>query len=279
MGLGWIEVDANLRTHRKAVHLAALVGDRRAWTYLVELWCWASQNEPTGIIRGAAARMVLEQVIGWSGEPGKLADAMIESRWVDAQEDGLYIHDWHEHQGAHIAKAEKDAERKRQTRERVERRYRVQRTSSGRPADGAECPQDGAKSPADGARNRNTNKNTNTNVLPSEGSDPADAGRELTLQPTTSKKRREPSEKERLFDLLEKNRQDVSGGVVPQAFGAARINSMLEPLLQFDPDVLRDAHGLYLRDDYAGGRDPPWPIELFVSQVARWVSQATRQSA
>lgn len=116
MGLPWIQVDANLPTHRKSVHLAAVLGDRRAWTYLVQLWSWASQNEPSGLVRGAVARMVIEHAAGWAGDPDKLTSALIETGWVDKREDGLYLHDWHDHQGAHIDKANADAERKRRNR-------------------------------------------------------------------------------------------------------------------------------------------------------------------
>lgn len=128
MALQWIQVDANLSTHRKSVHLAALIGDQRAWTYPVQLWAWASQNQPDGFVRGSAAKLVVEHVSGWRGEPGKLYESMLEAGWLDAQEDGVFIHDWPDHQGAHIAKAEKDAERQR------ERRATVHRTYGGRPS-------------------------------------------------------------------------------------------------------------------------------------------------
>jgi hypothetical protein len=113
MSLPWIQVDANLPNHRKSVHLGVLLGDRRAWTYLVQLWSWASQNEPTGLVRGAVARMVIEHAAGWTGDPDRLTAAFIEAGWLDVREDGLYLHDWHEHQGAHIEKHLRDLARKR----------------------------------------------------------------------------------------------------------------------------------------------------------------------
>lgn len=123
--LSWIQVDANLKNHRKAIDLAARVCDRRAHTYLVDLWAWASQNEPTGLIRGAAARLVVEHAAGWAGEPDKLTQGFIDSGWIDVREDGLYLHDWHDHQGAHIAHAEKEAERMRVRRANVGSTYGV----------------------------------------------------------------------------------------------------------------------------------------------------------
>lgn len=116
MPLPWIQVDAHLKSHRKAVELAAMINDPRAWAYLVDLWSWASQSEPSGVIRGPAARMVIEHVVGWRGETGQLTDALIACHWLDEVSDGLAFHDWNEHQGAHIQKAAEDTERKRKWR-------------------------------------------------------------------------------------------------------------------------------------------------------------------
>jgi hypothetical protein len=153
MPLPWIQVDANLKNHRKAVELGALLKDSRAWTYLPELWMWASQSEPSGVVRGEAAPMVLEHVVSWKGEPGALVSALVACGWIDKVDDGLAFHDWADHQGAHIEKAERDAERKRKLRNgwrkspsRKEkstpdasagRRAPVHGTSSASPRDGA----------------------------------------------------------------------------------------------------------------------------------------------
>lgn len=135
-GLPWIQVDANLPNHRKSIELAALVGDEDAWRYLVRLWLWASQNEPTGVIRGSAAMLVVERVCGWKGEPQKLASALVTAKWLDVAADGLAIHDWSEHQGAHIEKAKRDADRKDRWREaRRGQDARATRTRRGQDAD------------------------------------------------------------------------------------------------------------------------------------------------
>jgi hypothetical protein len=133
-GLPWIQVDANLPSHRKCIRLAARVSDDDAWRFLVRLWSWASQNEPEGIIRGDDARLIVERVCGWRGDAGKLVDAFVVCRWLDETADGLAIHDWAEHQGAHIEKAKRDADRKRTARARPRI---VRGRSAGRRVDGA----------------------------------------------------------------------------------------------------------------------------------------------
>jgi hypothetical protein len=147
--LDWIQVDAGLRFHPKAIALSANLGDPRAHTYLVDLWTWAAKSSPDGRITGKAATAIIEGAVGWTGKRGALVDALVQERWLDVVEDGFYIHDWHDWAGAHIEKAEKEALRKRASREQRKTSADVRRTSAGRPQDvqekGADCP--GGSSP------------------------------------------------------------------------------------------------------------------------------------
>lgn len=105
MGLDWIQVDGRLRSHRKTLKLAAALRDPRAHTWLVDLWAWASLNEPSGLIPGPMAEDVVEGAVGWTGDQGALAAAMINSGWLDRGDSGsLLLHDWADHQGARIAR-------------------------------------------------------------------------------------------------------------------------------------------------------------------------------
>lgn len=124
MALDWIRVDGALKRHPKSVHLCALAGDCRAWTYLIDLWSWAREHQPDGRITGPIWSLVVEQVCDWRGERGKLAEAFVEARWLDVVEgNGVAIHDWEDHEGAIIAKAERDAKRAREFRKRLRKRY------------------------------------------------------------------------------------------------------------------------------------------------------------
>jgi hypothetical protein len=158
--MSWIRVDANLRLHPKAMDLAHELGDPRAHTYLVDLWSWASQRCPTGVVVSKSIDAVIEGACGWVGERGRLFKALIGSGWIDVTESGVEIHDWNDHAGAYVLKAQKDAARKRTRRSMsdghpadIERRFAdTERTSSAVPHNGAECPPNGAKCPSSGAR-------------------------------------------------------------------------------------------------------------------------------
>lgn len=124
MGLPWISVKTNLPTHRKSFELGVRLQDTRAWCYLVQLWCWAAENEPTGKLSGDRRASVAEHFAGWTGEPGKFVAEAIAVGFMDDDGDTLELHDWDEHQGAHIAKAERDADRIRKKRAELRKEQR-----------------------------------------------------------------------------------------------------------------------------------------------------------
>lgn len=90
---------------------------------LVKFWLWGINNaKKDGRIDGADESDIEEIInIGISKDvdPEEAVKAMIDTQWIDLEEDGLYIHDWEEWQG-HWYKAiesrEKDKERKRRER-------------------------------------------------------------------------------------------------------------------------------------------------------------------
>lgn len=122
-GLPWVKVDAHLPTHPKTIHLASLVGgDANAIAGLVQLWLWASQNAPTGVVLGPSASYIIERAAGWIGEREQFANALRTVGWIDAVESGFRLHDWGDHQGAHLEKAASDRSRMREHRVRVRER-------------------------------------------------------------------------------------------------------------------------------------------------------------
>lgn len=174
-GLSWFPVAANLRSHRKAMRLAAMLGDPRAHTWLVDMWGWAYHSEPSGTLHGDDAGRIIEMAVGWTGEPDRLWKAMVAAGWLDAIDGGLHIHDWEEHAGPLMAKAERDADRARERRAKMTGRF----APKARRADVAQNPADVAatsrgrradvrQNSGDVAGNSNPNPNPNPNTLPSE---------------------------------------------------------------------------------------------------------------
>jgi hypothetical protein len=105
-------------TGTKAIALGVAVQDPWAWKYVVRLWCYTARYQQDGHFTGPAAVETLERGAGWDGARGALVDALSlpHIRLVDLTDRGFYVHDWHEHGGAHIEKLKKDRKRKRDSR-------------------------------------------------------------------------------------------------------------------------------------------------------------------
>lgn len=107
--LPWIKVYGDLPTHRKSVTLAALLGEPRAWTHVVELWLWVSRHAPEGDL-GKMPDAAVAAVAGWRGD----ASAFVNALRVAGFLDDTNVHGWHEHNGAHFRKQAADKVRNEQ---------------------------------------------------------------------------------------------------------------------------------------------------------------------
>lgn len=116
MGLPWIAIHTNLMNHPKSLDLADLLGEPMAWARMVAIWAWCAEYAPDGRITGRDPVTVAERFANWSGERGKFVESAIKAGFMERDGDTLVMHDWDAHQGAHIAKAERDAERMRKRR-------------------------------------------------------------------------------------------------------------------------------------------------------------------
>ena len=112
MSLPWIRIYNDLPDHPKSDQLAALLGEARAWTHVVELWLWASRVRPDGSLAGLHPAVIAKRS-GWLGDADVFVDAMRQSGFID----GDQLHGWLEYQGAHAKKLEKDRTRIRQLRD------------------------------------------------------------------------------------------------------------------------------------------------------------------
>lgn len=139
-GLPWIHLYVSLPRHPKSLRLAELLGRRRgarAWTHVVELWLWASEQRPTGDLSDLSDETIAK-VSGWSGDAGVFASALKAAGFVDP--DG-YLHDWDTTQEKHVALGEQAAEAKEarsssaaRMRKLRERRKREAEEAAGRDA-------------------------------------------------------------------------------------------------------------------------------------------------
>jgi len=101
--LPWIKVYGDLPTHRKSVTLAALTGQPRAWTHVVELWLWASRHAPDGDL-SKMPPAAIAVVAGWRDDGAAFVKALQDAGFLD----GLHLYAWMEHNGAHHRKQAAD---------------------------------------------------------------------------------------------------------------------------------------------------------------------------
>lgn len=121
--LPWFRVDVDLVDHPKVLALAEALdcAEAEAGWLVVRLWAWTMRYAARGRLADGA-RPALERL--WTGagtapRSGSAVDALVSAGFLDAAEGGGWeVHDWDEHNGAAVAKAEKDAERKRAARAR-----------------------------------------------------------------------------------------------------------------------------------------------------------------
>lgn len=116
--LPWFRVDVDLVDHPKVDALADLLKEPLAVAYVIRFWAWTMRYAARGRLAPGARRSV-ERACGWRGAEGELWSALAQTGWLEVNPDGsAEVHDWDEHNGAAVAKAEKDAERKRNDRKR-----------------------------------------------------------------------------------------------------------------------------------------------------------------
>lgn len=115
MKITWFAIDCNLYTHPKMLRLSSslktdvdtLVGK------LGRLWAWAklSGNENGEI--GELPAQEIADIMRWKKGSKALLSALIECGFIDASEDGIFLHGWAELNGNMTAKKRRDNDRKK----------------------------------------------------------------------------------------------------------------------------------------------------------------------
>lgn len=92
-----IRLSIAFNNHRKRKRLVRLLGFG-AEVYLIDLWLRVAVDKPSGHLAGWDEEDIAD-ACGWMGDSKKLVDALVETQWLERDEEGEYaIHDWCEHQ-------------------------------------------------------------------------------------------------------------------------------------------------------------------------------------
>jgi hypothetical protein len=88
--------------HIKTIRLLDLLGDLSE-AYVIRLWCHVCRfHYRDGVLTGVK-RDGIERIIGWRGEPGRAADALLDSGFVTVTSDGQFcVPEWADY-NKHVA--------------------------------------------------------------------------------------------------------------------------------------------------------------------------------
>lgn len=93
-----IRLATSFKGHRKRKRLRRLIGDRSD-SYLIDLWLTVAMDCPDGVLTGWDTDDIAD-ACGWDGDPEDLVTALVQSKWLERNSEGiLSVHDWCEHQG------------------------------------------------------------------------------------------------------------------------------------------------------------------------------------
>lgn len=140
--MAWIKVQQSLPNHRKVM----LLSDRldisapHAVGLLTVLWLWCLDNSVDGVLVGVSRRMISRAAM-WEGDPEVFVESLVSCGFLEQEENGYAIHDWHDYAGKLVEEREKEKERGRKRREdkkttpSTENPPDAVKKSTGRPSD------------------------------------------------------------------------------------------------------------------------------------------------
>ena len=123
--MDWYRREITVSRHPKTHELRRILHDRRAEIYLDRIWAWLAQME---VESGEYPdEETIENEAGWKGKSGTLCIALRKAGFLD----NLTVHGWTERNGANIAKAKQDRERRAKERRMAQRVPRQSRDYRG----------------------------------------------------------------------------------------------------------------------------------------------------
>lgn len=129
----WIESHETLARHPKMFALcdALKIAPPQAIGHLHLFWWWCLAYAPDGALEGKSATAIARGA-EWTGDPTAFVEAIVNSGFVDRDEDGLNVHDWQEFGGKYHAKKDTHRKRMKAWRKGKSRDNHVTRTSHAR---------------------------------------------------------------------------------------------------------------------------------------------------
>ena len=175
-------ISVSATSHPKILKLMRRCGDI-AFFNLIKLWTFVAQNKPDGDLTGMDVDDI-EIAAGWNGECSMFYQALLDLCLLDATEEGLFVHDWQDHNSfAAFAK-----ERSEKAKRAAEARWGANKNTKAMP--------NNARSNADSMRQAMPNNARSNAPIPSPNPNPNPTPKDKDSCPEPSAKASEPQQAE-----------------------------------------------------------------------------------
>lgn len=110
----YLNLDLDYFSHPKVMRLVGLLGPEYV-ALPIKLWCYVGKHHCADGALVSYSNAEVEAAVGWSGESGKMVEAMLKVGLLDQRDNGYLVHDWMDHAGHLVAfkKRAKSAAKKR----------------------------------------------------------------------------------------------------------------------------------------------------------------------
>lgn len=112
-----IDTDEDFPEHPKTVRFCQLMTNPVGWAYLWKLWRWCAKFQADGDLTAYEVAEV-EASVGWTSMDGRFFAAAVRAGFIDQDDRGVRVHNWHRRQGAGLLRIEIDRVRKAVSRAR-----------------------------------------------------------------------------------------------------------------------------------------------------------------
>lgn len=115
--MAWIESHEDLPNHPKTRRLARMLGISIPATvgHLHLLWYWVLKYSDDGDLGGFTDDDIADAAM-WEGDPVAFFHALVDAGFIDKDEDGARVHDWHDYAGKLVQRRKANRERMRKAR-------------------------------------------------------------------------------------------------------------------------------------------------------------------
>lgn len=257
------------------------------------------ETPPDGVLLDPDAGVVLERMMGWTGETGRCMDAFIRAGVVDKLEVGVRVRGMGRYRSAWESAVRRSEKAKLAAEARWAKAEDMPATDLGTASalpehDSTDAfvmladaqphaqalPEHAASNaqPMLGDAKTQTQTQTQEDVVRASPDDIGPDASDFRLEVQRGKKPRKLSDQENIaLALLDRRTAVLGADVVPdKAYGPSRLNKMLAEAVQYPRELVEAAYADFLDADRPATLDPPYPLWTFCQDLPEYISRVQR---